>query len=165
MKREDCVRSHTLNYFLSAMTRRALRIHSRRFKPWSRSLYVALLLCWMVPLSWATDARYPFDSLKQQAQFQSLLHDLRCPVCQNQDLADSNAGVASDLRQEVYRRGLAHQSDYEIIHYLTARYGDFILMTPPLEITTVILWFGPLVLLGIGLIFFVQKCIRRRPYE
>ncbi len=165
MKREYPVRSQNLAYFLSAIMRMALLTHKRRFKLWSRPLYVALLLCWMVTSSWATDARYPFESLKQQAQFQSLLHDLRCPVCQNQDLADSNAGVASDLRQEVYRRVVAHQSDYEIIHYLTARYGDYILMTPPLEITTVILWFGPLVLLGIGLLFFVKKCIRRRRYE
>jgi cytochrome c-type biogenesis protein CcmH len=115
--------------------------------------------------SWATDARYPFNSYKQQVQFQSLLHDLRCPVCQNQDLADSNAGVAADLRQEVYRRVLAHQSDYEIIHYLTARYGEYILMTPRLEITTLVLWFGPIALLGVGLLIFAQKCIRRRPHE
>lgn len=130
-----------------------------------KKFFVTIFLCWVSLSCWAVDARYPFNSLKQQAQFQALLHDLRCPVCQNQDLADSNAGVAADLRQEVYRRVLANQSDYEIIHYLTARYGEYILMTPPLEITTIILWFGPLALLGVGLLVFAQKCIRRRRHE
>ena len=108
----------------------------------------ALLLCTGV---WAiASARYPFDHPAQQAQFQALLHDLRCPVCQNQDLADSHAELAADLRGEVYRMVLAHQSDQDIIQHLTARYGDFIVFKPPVKLLTSVLWLGPALLLLIG---------------
>lgn len=117
----------------------------------------SLLLCTVV---WAS-ARYPFDHPAQQAQFQALLHDLRCPVCQNQDLADSHAELAADLRGEVYRMVLAHQSDQEIIQHLTERYGDFIVFKPPVKLLTSVLWLGPALLLLIGLGIFAMTCIRR----
>ena len=120
-----------------------------------------LLVCMVV---WAS-ARYPFEQPAQQAQFQALLHDLRCPVCQNQDLADSNAELAADLRAEVYRLVLAHQSDQEIIQYLTARYGDFIVFQPPIKLLTSVLWLGPAILLCIGLGLFAMICIRRVQHD
>lgn len=87
--------------------------------------------------------------------------ELRCLVCQNQTLADSNAGLAGDLRKEV--RTLAEQgkSDEEIKQFLTTRYGDFILYNPPVKNITWLLWFGPFLLLagGAGVLFFV---VRRR---
>ncbi len=126
-----------------------------------RRFNIMILLVLWLPSSWATVASYPFDTPNQSAQFQALLHDLRCPVCQNQDLADSNADIAADLRQEVYQLVLAHKSDQDIIHYLTARYGEFILFKPSLTMTTSILWFGPLILLLIGLGLFGLTCIRR----
>lgn len=125
---------------------------------------ITLLLILTIITSWAEPA-YLFKNSKKQAQFQALLHDLRCPVCQNQDLADSNAGVAVDLRQELYRRVLMNQSDKEIIDYLTARYGDFILFKPPLRITTVVLWFGPFMLLLLGLLWFGLTCVRRSHHD
>ena len=120
-----------------------------------------VLFCAVV---WAT-ALYPFEQPAQQAQFQALLHDLRCPVCQNQDLADSNAELAADLRAEVYRLVLAHQSDQEIIQNLTARYGDFIVFQPPVKILTSVLWLGPVFLLLIGLGMFAMTCIRRVKHD
>lgn len=120
-----------------------------------------VLFCAVV---WAT-ALYPFEQPAQQAQFQALLHDLRCPVCQNQDLADSNAELAADLRAEVYRLVLAHQSDQEIIQNLTARYGDFIVFQPPVKILTSVLWLGPVFLLLIGLGMFAMTCIRRVQHD
>src|SRR5471030_2718078 len=86
---------------------------------------------------------YPLETAKQEAQFFHLLRELRCLVCQNQDLADSNAGLAKDLRDEVYKLVKEGNSDDEIVHYLTARYGDFILFKPPVKAVTALLWFGP----------------------
>lgn len=126
-------------------------------------LFLLIILSIVMTCSWA-EARYPFTNPKQQVRFQSLLHELRCPVCQNQDLADSNASVAVDLRQEVYRRILMNQSDQDIIQYVTSRYGDFILFKPPLRTTTMILWFGPIVLLGAGLCM-VAVMFRRKAHH
>jgi len=80
-----------------------------------------------------------------------LLKDLRCLVCQNQDLADSNATLAKDLRQEVHQLLQQGQSPTEIKAYLQARYGDFILFKPPVKPTTLLLWFGPFLFLSLGL--------------
>lgn len=123
---------------------------------------IILIVCVLFySTAWATP-RYPFDHPAQQAQFQSLLHDLRCPVCQNQDLADSNADLAADLRDQVYRLVLEHHSDQEIIQFLTARYGDFIVFQPPVKALTTVLWFGPVILFLIGLGIFLMTFKRRR---
>lgn len=111
------------------------------------------------------DVLYPFDSEKQSAQFHHLLHELRCLVCQNQDLSDSNAPLAKDLRDEVYHMVLEGQSDYEITHYLTARYGDFILFKPPMKGITVLLWLGPLIFLLLGLFVFWKTSLRHARHE
>ena len=108
---------------------------------------------------------YPFDNPKQTAQFTHLLHELRCPVCQNQDLADSNAGLAKDLRGEVYRLVQNGQSDDEIVGYLTYRYGDFILFKPPVIGVTWLLWFGPWVFLALGLGIFWHMGLKRTSHE
>jgi cytochrome c-type biogenesis protein CcmH len=98
---------------------------------------------------------YPLASKKQQAQFKGLLKELRCLVCQNQDLADSNAGLAKDLRQQVYEAVKQGQSDSEIIDFLTKRYGDFILFKPPIKAVTYLLWFGPFLFLLFGIAVFL----------
>ena len=103
------------------------------------------------------DKIYPFQTARQESQFNHLLSELRCLVCQNQDLADSHAGLANDLRMEVYRRVVNGQSDHDIIAYLTDRYGDFILFKPPLKGITAMLWFAPLIFLIIGMILFWRK--------
>ncbi len=103
------------------------------------------------------DEIYPFETARQESQFNHLLSELRCLVCQNQDLADSHAGLANDLRMEVYRRVVDGQSDHDIITYLTDRYGDFILFKPPLKGITAMLWFAPLIFLSIGLLLFWRK--------
>ncbi len=100
---------------------------------------------------------YPLPTAKQEAQFEHLLKELRCLVCQNQDLADSNAGLAKDLRLQVYNRVKDGQSDQDIINYLTERYGDFILFNPPVKSITAMLWLAPLMFIVIGLILFLKK--------
>ena len=88
--------------------------------------------------------------------------DLRCLVCQNQTLADSNAPLAEDLRREVRELALAGKSDAEIRAFLVARYGDFVLYRPPVKESTWLLWFGPFLLLGGGLAVWLAIVRRRR---
>ena len=85
-----------------------------------------------------------------ELRLKKLETELRCLVCQNQTLADSNADLAADLRREVRELALAGKSDYEIRSYLTERYGDFVLYDPPLKATTLLLWIGPFALLAGG---------------
>jgi len=115
------------------------------------------VMCALLPQVLCADAIYPLETPKQQAQFQGLLRELRCLVCQNQDLADSNAGLAKDLRDEVYTHVRAGESDDEIIRYLTARYGDFILFKPPVKSVTLMLWLGPFLFLSVGLGLFWRR--------
>ena len=123
-----------------------------------RMFIIGLLMsCMLLSQVLYADAIYPFETPKQQAQFRGLLRDLRCLVCQNQDLADSNAGLAKDLRDEVYTHVQAGESDDEIMRYLTMRYGDFILFKPPVKAVTSMLWFGPFVFLVVGLGLFLRK--------
>ncbi|KTD18878.1 cytochrome c-type biogenesis protein [Legionella jordanis] len=107
------------------------------------------------------DNLYPLETAKQEAQFSHLLRELRCLVCQNQDLADSNASLAKDLRGQVYHLVKEGKSDNEIIHYLTERYGDFILFKPPVKPLTALLWFGPALFLLAGLLIFWRTCLKR----
>ena len=90
---------------------------------------------------------------EQDARYRNLAQDLRCLVCQNQNIADSNAPLAADLRDQVKMQILAGRSDAEIKQYMTDRYGDFVLYKPPFKLTTIVLWAGPaaLVLLGLGI--------------
>ena len=122
-----------------------------------------LCLCVVIPQAFANSS-YPLDSAQKEAQFHQLLTELRCLVCQNQDLSDSNAGLAKDLRLQVYHLVKKGQSSKEIRDYLTARYGDFILFKPPLKAATFLLWFGPLLFLCLGFIIFWRTCLKRMTY-
>ena len=119
---------------------------------------------WLPPLALAFTL-YPFATPTQEAQFTHLLKELRCLVCQNQDLADSNASLAKDLRQQVYELVQEGKTDTEISHYLAERYGDFILFKPPVKPITMLLWFGPMIFLLLGIIIFWQTCLKRRSDE
>lgn len=118
------------------------------------------ILALFVSLSHA-NSMYPLATPKQEAQFEHLLKNLRCLVCQNQDLADSNAGLAKDLRLQVYNLVNDGKSDTEINDYLSARYGDFVLFKPPVKALTYLLWFGPLFFLLLGVVIFWRTCFKR----
>ncbi len=94
-------------------------------------------------------------------RYRELIAELRCLVCQNQSLADSNADLARDMRDEVRRKMAAGASDQEIVDYLVARYGDFVRYRPPLKATTVLLWFGPALLVLTGIVILVARARRR----
>ena len=96
-----------------------------------------------------------------EKRLQALSAELRCLVCQNQTIADSNAELAVDLRREIRGMIAAGQSDHQIIDFMVARYGDFVLYRPPVKAYTVLLWAGPIVFMLIGLIVLVRYLRRR----
>lgn len=106
--------------------------------------------------------KYPFDNEVDKERFEVLAAELRCPKCQNQNLADSNAPVASDLRDKVYELMIEGQADDEIVNYLVARYGDFVRYNPPVQKNTFFLWFAPLAMVLIGLIVIINLTRSRR---
>ena len=94
-----------------------------------------------------------------------LAHELRCLVCQNQTLADSNAPLAVDLRNQIREQLQSGASEREVIDFMVARYGDFVLYRPPLKASTLALWLGPFVLLALGALLLVRRLVRRRAPE
>lgn len=105
----------------------------------------------------AIDTGGAFEDPAEQERYERLIRDLRCLVCQNQSIADSNATLASDLRREVRELMIAGQSDDQIRVFMTDRYGDFVLYRPPVRPRTWLLWSAPALLLlgGIGIAAFV----------
>lgn len=105
---------------------------------------------------------YEFASEAERARYRQLTEELRCPKCQNQNIADSDAPIAMDLRAEIYRMLEAGDSNAQIIDYLVARYGDFVLYKPPVSGRTLLLWYGPAGLLVGGFIVLAVIVRRRR---
>lgn len=103
----------------------------------------------------------PQDPLTNKRAVQ-LAEELRCLVCQNQTIADSNAELAVDLRSQIREQIAQGKSDRQIMDYMVERYGDFVLYRPPLKGTTLFLWFGPPVLLLLGLVFLLRYLKGRR---
>jgi cytochrome c-type biogenesis protein CcmH len=121
----------------------------------------ALLLCLVALGTFAKDAAPASDDPAIEARMLRIASELRCLVCQNQTIADSHAGLAEDLREEVrilLRKG---ESDEQVVKYMTDRYGDFVLYRPPVKPTTLLLWFGPAVLLFGGSAVLITVLIRR----
>ena len=122
---------------------------------------LAFLLC-IVFVVVAQEAKPVGDDPEVERRLHNLSQELRCLVCQNETLADSRADLAEDLRNQIREQIKAGKSDKEIIAYLTARYGDFVLYRPPVRPTTYLLWFGPFVLMLIGLVLLFRYVRQRR---
>ena len=123
-----------------------------------RWLFVILLL--IPSLAAAEEARPLAENPQAEARLKALAVELRCLVCQNQTLADSNAPLAEDLRREVREMIAKDMSDKDIIDFLVTRYGDFVLYRPPLKPTTMLLWLGPFLLLiggGTALVLALRR--------
>ena len=105
------------------------------------------------------------DDPALEKRVRDLSSELRCLVCQNQTLADSNAPLAVDLRNQVREQLKSGKSERDVIDFLVARYGDFVLYRPPLQANTVLLWLGPFLLLVAGLALLVWRLRRRRVPE
>jgi len=95
-------------------------------------------------------------------RFQALSKELRCPKCQNQNLADSNSPISVDLRRELYDLLQAGKADSEIVNFMVERYGEFVLYRPRVSSVTYILWFGPAFLMFVGLVFVIMN-VRKKP--
>ncbi|NQZ21005.1 MAG: cytochrome c-type biogenesis protein CcmH [Colwellia sp.] len=107
---------------------------------------------------------YVFQDKVTEIRFNALNKELRCPKCQNQNLADSNSPIAADLRREVYELLQQGKADIEIVDFMVARYGEFVLYRPRVSSLTYILWYGPAGLLFVGVIVVVV-ILRRKPVK
>ena len=130
-----------------------------------RKLVSILTLCLLLGAGPAhagvTLEAFKFNSKAEEQHFKDLIEELRCLVCQNQSLADSDAELAHDLRAEVYDMIQDGKNDEEIVTFLVARYGDFVLYNPPVKPSTWLIWFGPFVLLLIAA-FLLLRTVRRQ---
>jgi len=113
-------------------------------------LAIGLLLALLSLSVLAIDTEQDLPTPALQSRYDGLINELRCLVCQNNSIADSNAGLATDLRREVRSLLLAGKSDAEILSFMTERYGDFVLFRPPFVRRTWALWLAPALLLGLG---------------
>ena len=113
--------------------------------------------------AWQTDTYVFYDEVTE-IRYKSLVKELRCPKCQNQNLADSNSPIAADLRREVFELLEQGKSDGEIVDFMVKRYGEFVLYRPRVSSLTYVLWFGPALLLLIGAIVVVQ-ILRKKPVK
>lgn len=123
---------------------------------------VAAVLLYIPSLIFASTIEvYQFNDPDQEALYQSLIVELRCLVCQNQSIAESNAELAQDMRRKTYELIIAGKSEREIMDFMAERYGDFMLYRPPMKPMTWLLWFGPAIVLIVGFVFAV-RFIRRQ---
>ena len=125
-----------------------------------RILLLLLALSWIVPAHAAIEA-YEFDTPQQEEAFKELTFELRCLVCQNQNIADSNADLAKDLRTEIHKMLSEGSDKKQVVNFMVERYGDFVLYRPPVNTSTALLWFGPFIIGVIGL-FLLIRFIRSR---
>ena len=130
-----------------------------------KRLVLVLALC-LLPVALPVQAgvtleAFKFESKAEEQHFKELIEEIRCLVCQNQSLADSDAELAEDLRAEVYDMIQSGKSDDEIVDFLVARYGDFVLYNPPVKPANYLIWFGPFVLLLVAA-FLLLRAVRRQ---
>jgi len=125
-----------------------------------RALFLAALLV-VQAAAFAVIEPREFDDPAKQQLYDELIEELRCLVCQNQNLAASNADLAKDLREQTYEMIQQGATKQEILDFMTDRYGDFVLYRPPVKPTTWLLWAGPGLLLGVGLAVVVVVARRR----
>src|SRR6266704_3529756 len=126
-----------------------------------RISYLLLMVFCLAPGLTAKEAQ-PAEDPRIEQRMHALTQQLRCLVCQNETLADSQADLAEDLRRQVREQMKAGKSDQEIIAFLTQRYGDFVLYRPPVKSTTYLLWFGPFVFLLGGTLLLYRYVKHRR---
>jgi cytochrome c-type biogenesis protein CcmH len=129
-------------------------------RPLRTGLVITLLF--MLTTLWAAEEIVTFDSAEQSQLYHSLLKEYRCLKCQNQNLSNSKASLAGDLRREIREQILAGGTKQDIDGYLIARYGDFVLYSPPFSAQTAVLWIAPFALLAIALVSVFIMIRRQR---
>jgi cytochrome c-type biogenesis protein CcmH len=119
-------------------------------------LILLLVLLYSFSAAAAPIETFQFDSPETEKTFHKLSEELRCLVCQNQNIAESNADLAKDLRLEIYTMLTKGKTEDEIVAFMVDRYGDYVLYRPPFKPLTWLLWFGPIIVFFVGLIFVVR---------
>ncbi len=142
---------------IQSLCRKLLKMSARNV----HFMVVTLFLGLPTLPAWAVDT-YTFDTPVQEERYIYLTKTLRCPKCQNQDIADSNAPIAADLRRELHRMLLEGKTNDEVIQFMVDRYGEFVVYLPRFDRSTWLLWLGPFGLVVIGVIIVVNLS-RRRP--
>lgn len=123
-----------------------------------------ILMCTVTGIALATIDAYEFNSMEDEQRFRQLVEELRCPKCQNQNISDSNAPLAKDIKDRTFKLINEGKSNREITDYMVERYGDFVTYRPPMRPVTWFLWFGPFVLtLLAAAIIFMRKLAQRSP--
>lgn len=122
------------------------------------TLFIAFSAC-------SAEDNFAFDTPAQRAQFLSLTAELRCPMCQNQNIADSDAMIAHDMRRKVYALLKEGKSEQEVIDFMKARYGDFVHYQPPVTIATMWLWAAPVLFVVFALLFVVRRKSSTAPQD
>ena len=127
-----------------------------------RVLLPSLLLLLLTVAAHASVEVREFSGPEQEARYKHLIEELRCTVCQNQNIADSNAELAADLRRKTYEMVRAGKSDEQILDYMVERYGNFVLYRPPASGGTLLLWIGPFVVAAFGALLLIRVIRKRR---
>ncbi|EXJ12194.1 MULTISPECIES: cytochrome c-type biogenesis protein [Nitrincola] len=127
-----------------------------------------LMLCMLSVVALKSHAgfeTYEFSSVEGERRYAQLARELRCPTCQNQNISDSDAPLAADLRRELHRMIESQQTDDQILDFMITRYGDFVHYRPRIAPETYLLWYGPIVLMliGLGVVLVVAK--KRKPRQ
>jgi cytochrome c-type biogenesis protein CcmH len=121
-----------------------------------------LVVCFFSSPGWAVVETWEFENEVQRQRYYSFIDEMRCPKCQNQNLAGSDSPIAMDLRRELYLMIEDGRSDKEIVDFMVERYGDYILYRPRVTPVTYLLWFGPAILLLVGIIVLIVIVRQRR---
>lgn len=128
-----------------------------------RLLFLSLLLMPLLASASNIEA-YRFDEPEKEARYHKLISELRCVVCVSQNIADSNAELAQDMRRHTYEMVQGGSSEDEVVNFMVQRYGDFVLYRPRLQSSTLLLWVGPFVIFVVGVVV-LGLFIRRRNRE
>ena len=118
--------------------------------------FVIGLLLIQTPFAESIEAS-DFETIEQQSRYTQLIENIRCPVCQGQSIGGSNSDLAKDLREKVREMILDSQTDSEIYSFMVERYGDFVVYKPPVNIKTYFLWFAPVLVLMISLLYLFRS--------
>lgn len=138
-----------------------LNFKNSRFKTVNFSIYLFCLMFFFSPQAFSANNLFEFDNAQQDQTFNDLIKQLRCPKCQNQNIADSNAQLAQDLRNKTYQLVKEGKSEEQVVAYMVARYGNFVRYDPPMTPATIFLWIGPLAFILAGF-YFIYSLVKRQ---
>lgn len=136
-------------------------------KHWLAMLFAVLMASvGSISVSYAVNLEtYQFDDPNKEALFRELINELRCPKCQNQSIADSDAPLAKDLRDRTYLMVQQGATKQEVVDYMVARYGDFAYYRPPVRLSTLVLWLGPVLVVLTGALVIIVRVRQQRHEE